>query len=56
MSNHHPKWKILTWNEKICRNHVVNDESKNVDSNAFQKELDQKRSTSPSITIFSEFW
>ena len=40
MSNHHPKRDIPTRNKKIFRNHVVNDESRNVNFNAFQKVID----------------
>jgi len=55
MSNHHPKWEIPTQNEKIFKNHIVSDKFRNVDSNAFQKAIHQKKSTSPGVTIFFKF-
>ena len=48
MSNHHPKREIPTQN-------VVNNEPRNVNSNVFQKAIGEVRSTSPDVTIFSEF-
>jgi len=39
--------------EEVLRNHEVDDELRNVYSNAFQKVIDQEESRTPSMTIFS---
>ena len=41
------------WDKEMIRSHIVNDEFRYVDSNAFKKAIDDKSSRTPSVTIFS---
>ena len=56
MSDEHTEGQVLVWDKKMIRSHVVDDEFRDVDSNAFQKAIDDKRSRTPSVTILSWFW
>jgi len=42
-----------TKNQNMHRKHKINDKFGNVDSNVFQKAIDQEWSTSLGITVFS---
>jgi len=54
-SNDHPEWGNPTKNQNMHRKHKINDEFGIVDSNAFQKAIDQEWSISLGITVFSVF-
>ena len=55
MSNHHPKGKIPTWDQKVLREHTINDKLGDIDSNAIQKAIDKKWNKTPSLTILPRF-
>jgi len=42
MSNHHPKGKIPILDQKVLREHTINDKLGDIDSNAIQKAIDKK--------------
>ena len=44
---------MLVWDQEVLKNHEVDDELRNVNSNAFQKAIDQEGSGTPCMTIFS---
>jgi len=56
MSNHHPKGKIPTWDQKVLREHTINDKLGDIDSNAIQKATDKKWNKTPNMTILPLFW
>ena len=43
------------WDQEVLKMHEIDDELTNMYSNAFQKEIDQEGSRTPSMTIFSYF-
>ena len=55
MSNHHPKRKIPTQDQKVLREHTINDKLGDIDSNAIQKAIDKKWNKTPSLTILPRF-
>ena len=55
VSNHHPKGKIPTWDQKVLRQYTINDKLGDIDSNAFQKAVDKKWNTTPSMSILPRF-
>ena len=52
-SENYPVWEIYTWNEQVFRKHEIDDESRNVNFNASQKAINEKRGTTTGVTIFS---
>ena len=56
MSNHHPKGKIPTRDQKVLRENTINDKFGDIDSNATQKAIDKKWNTTLSMTILHRFW
>ena len=49
----HLKRKIPIWDQQVFRKHEINDEFGYIDSNTFQKVIDQKRSGSLGVAILS---
>jgi len=56
MSNHYLKGKIPTRDQKVLREHIINDNIWDIGYNAFQKAIDKKWNTTPSMTILPRFW
>ena len=52
-SKDHLVRKIPSGNQQMFRKHEVNDKTKDVDSNAFQKAIDEQGDTTSNMTIFS---
>jgi len=55
-SKDHPVREISIQNQEVFEKHKISDEFRYIDSNAFQKAIDQEWSTTPGITILSQFW